>query len=91
LSQGFLFVDVKPENFMMKVVPSGEEKLRFIDFGLMEKYTQYTSGGAQRERGSRAAVAGTHLYASLAVLRGEVPSRRDDVEAMVCTIYKHAL
>lgn len=71
---------------MIKITSSGEEKLRFIDFGLMEKFTQYMSGGGQRERGSRAVVAGTHLYASLAVLRGEVPSRRDDVEAVVTSM-----
>lgn len=81
LTQGYVFVDIKPDNFMIKRI-DGNDKLFFIDFGLMEKVTGYRSGGAQREETHRATVAGTVAYVSLGVHRGGTPSRRDDLEAM---------
>jgi hypothetical protein len=80
-SQGYLFVDVKPENFMIKNV-AGKEKVYFIDLGLMEKFTQYMAGGAQRAMAQRA-FAGTAKYSSLSVHAGGMPSRKDDIEAVV--------
>lgn len=80
-AKGYVFVDIKPENFMIKKV-NGKDKLFFIDFGLMEKITGYMTGGAQREEARRAVVAGTAAFVSLGVHRGGTPAKRDDLEAM---------
>ena len=75
---------MKPENFMLKSV-GGKEKVYFIDFGLMEKFISVMSG-KQREMQQRAEIAGTHLYVSLDVMNGKVPSPKDDVESLVSFI-----
>ena len=62
------------------------DKLYFIDYGLVEKYTSYVSGGAHKEQSDRKGVAGTPAFASLTVHEGCNPSRRDDIEALVIFI-----
>jgi serine/threonine protein kinase len=96
-AKGYLFVDVKPDNFMIKKDRhhrSGEheftsaDELYFVDFGLAEKFTQYLSNGAQRERTMRTGLAGTPSYASIDLLEGHSPCRKDDLEALVrCVVH----
>lgn len=91
--KGYLFVDVKPDNFMLRknhtyTLSDGtklDHKLYFVDFGLVEKYRTVQSGGAERERSTRTAIAGTPSFASIDVLSGFSPSRKDDIEALVQT------
>jgi serine/threonine protein kinase len=90
-NRGHLYVDVKPDNFMMlRDHPSAlsdgtimHSKLFFVDFGLVEKFTSVQAGGEERERTSRKAIAGTPSFASVDVLSGFSPSRKDDIEALV--------
>jgi tRNA A-37 threonylcarbamoyl transferase component Bud32 len=56
----FLFVDVKPDNFMMK-----GNKLFFVDYGIIEKYIDITTG-RHRELNAQAILQGTPAYSSLA-------------------------
>jgi serine/threonine protein kinase len=102
-SKGYLFVDVKPDNFMIRKSRSSSSSARgngggssneftladelfFVDFGLAEKFTQYMSNGAQRERTMRAGLAGTPSYASIDLLEGHSPCRKDDLEALVASL-----
>ena len=77
-----MYIDIKPDNFMIKVT-NNVEKLYFIDFGLMEKFMSVMSAG-HREMQHRNVVAGTAQFVSVDVQNGSVPSRKDDIEAMVC-------
>lgn len=72
-SKGWLFIDIKPENFMLR----GEE-IVFIDYGLAERYL--TSKG-HRENISTD-FAGTTSYISLSVHQGSLASRRDELESL---------
>jgi serine/threonine protein kinase len=95
-SKGYLFVDVKPDNFMIRKSRSSTrnsteftlaDELFFVDFGLAEKFTQYMSNGAQRDRTMRAGLAGTPSYASIDLLEGHSPCRKDDLEALVASSF----
>ena len=113
-SQRLLFVDIKPDNFMLASSPSpgtggkrgnGERsrkasasssqssslvvsdicsRLRLIDFGLCESFRDMSSGagGHRADAYPDAPVVGTPEYASLNVLDGHTPSRRDDLESV---------
>lgn len=94
--KGYLFVDVKPHNFMIKKSTRSSssdpdfnphDELYFVDFGLAEKYVQYMSNGNERERTTRPGLAGTPSYASISLLEGYSPCRKDDLEALVCLSY----
>lgn len=97
-NRGYLYVDVKPDNFMimrdqhftLKDGTSMNNKLFFVDFGLVEKFTSVQAGGEERERTQRKGIAGTPNFASVDVLSGYSPSRKDDIEALVyiARIYK---
>lgn len=77
---GFLFVDVKPENFMLsKDGKTLADKIRMIDFGLVQSVKSI--GGHRPNEGS-SSLAGTPLYSSLHVHDGQTHSRRDDLEAL---------
>jgi serine/threonine protein kinase len=77
---GFLFVDVKPENFMLS--QDGKtlaEKIRMIDFALI----QLVRGiDGRRPNEGTSSIVGTPLYSSLNVHDGQTHSRRDDLEAL---------
>jgi serine/threonine protein kinase len=81
VKQGYVYIDIKPDNFMIKVT-NNVEKLYFIDFGLMEKFMSVMSAG-HREMQHRNVIAGTAQFVSVDVHNGGVPSRKDDIEAMV--------
>lgn len=71
--KGFLFIDVKPENFMLR-----GDKVVFIDYGLMDRWA--SPNGHKPEMHS--AMVGTAAYASLSVQRNTTAGRRDDIEAL---------
>lgn len=87
-SKGHVFVDIKPDNFMILKASdhahefTSDDKLFFVDFGLVEKYTQYAGGGSHRPVANRNGVAGTPAFVSLSVHEGSLPCRKDDIEAM---------
>ena len=79
-----LFIDVKPENFMLGLPGTPEAKTVFlVDFGLVEKYT--ASSGAHKPQeglGAAGGGVGTPLFSSLACHQGTPAGRRDDLEAL---------
>lgn len=95
--RGYVFVDVKPENFMVLRGPRAAgttsrgadkdflpgDQIFFTDFGLMEKLRSYNGGGGQRENETRATLAGNACFCSLDVHACAVPAAKDDVEAVV--------
>ena len=92
--KGHIFVDVKPDNFMVSFAEKrstsnefgDEDRVVFVDYGLVEKFTAVMSGG-HKIQADRASVAGTPAFASLSVHQGSNPSRKDDIEALVCCMY----
>jgi serine/threonine protein kinase len=91
--RGYVFVDVKPDNFMVLKDPKAPadrsngdffpgDRVFFVDFGLMEKLRAY-NGGGQRENVTRATLAGNACYCSMDVHECAVPAAKDDVEALV--------
>lgn len=77
---GFLFVDVKPENFMLsKDGKTLADKVRMIDFGLIQTVKSMTG---HRPNEGTSSLVGTPLYSSLNVHDGQTHSRRDDLEAL---------
>ena len=57
-------------------------RIRLIDFGLVEKYRDLSKGGHREDAHPDAQFVGTPEYASINVLSGHTPSRRDDLEAV---------
>ncbi|KAL7426619.1 hypothetical protein ACHAXM_000540 [Skeletonema potamos] len=77
-TQNYLFQDVKPDNFMLSVA----NRIRLIDFGLVERYSEMASTSHREDAFPGAQLVGTPTYASLNVMGGHTPSRRDDLEAL---------
>lgn len=94
--KGFVFVDVKPENFMLSrssSTKSGKsagkssasdlsQRIRLIDFGLVEGIHDMSCSSHRENMHPGAALVGTPNYASLNVMSGHTVSRRDDLEAL---------
>ena len=88
---GNLFIDVKPENFMLASASSASNKkkdvsvgsrIRLIDFGLVERYGDMSTSKHRENMHPDAMLVGTPTYASLNIMEGHTPSRRDDLEAL---------
>ena len=91
---GNLFIDVKPENFMLGSSASADssakrckkesvgQRVRLIDFGLVERFGDMSSSKHRLDAFPDAALIGTPTYASLYIMSGHTPSRRDDLEAL---------
>ncbi len=91
-----LFVDVKPENFMIansKKIPSSSSssnmiiqhianRIRMIDFGLVESIKDASNNKHRIDNYPNSQVVGTPIYSSLNVLSGHTISRRDDLESV---------
>ena len=77
-SKGFLFVDTKPQNFMLG--NNDPKDLRFVDFGCVERWVAFNGSGARPQ--SKRALVGTPEFASLSCQEGNLPGRKDDIEAM---------
>jgi len=58
--------------------------VRLIDFGLVESYYDTMTNKHRQDcgGGNNNTIVGTPLYASIHVMEGHTPSRRDDVEAL---------
>jgi len=95
-----VFVDVKPENFMLAPscstggqssqkkgknmgsnVKAVADRLRMIDFGLVESFRDAVRGKHRLDMFPNGQLVGTPSYASLNVLSGHTVGRRDDLEA----------
>jgi len=70
--------DVKPENFLFGLGPKAAH-VYLVDFGLSRRYIEQ---GRHIPRRNNCSPVGTMRYASVNVLRGVTPSRRDDLEAL---------
>lgn len=87
-----LFVDVKPDNFMLVDIHSkakgkaAADNVRLIDFGLVENYMDRSKHGHRDDVGG--GLVGTPAYCSLNLHEGHTPSRRDDVESLGYVICK---
>ena len=57
-------------------------RIRLIDFGLVERYSEMASTSHREDAYPNAQLVGTPTYASLNVMGGHTPSRRDDLEAL---------
>lgn len=75
-----LVVDIKPENFMLAAGKSKnlESRIRILDLALVAPWVSISSH--RTNEGST--MAGTPMYVSLNVHKGETASRRDDLEAL---------
>jgi serine/threonine protein kinase len=79
-SKGFIHRDIKPDNFVMGL-GSASNQVFIIDFGLSKRYRdQNTHIHIPFVEGK--SLTGTARYASVAALRGQEQSRRDDLEAL---------
>mmetsp|Transcript_27555 Transcript_27555/g.55276 ORF Transcript_27555/g.55276 Transcript_27555/m.55276 type:complete len:622 (-) Transcript_27555:127-1992(-) len=93
-TQNYLFQDVKPDNFMLATPNNNTSRgkkssnnnvanrIRLIDFGLVERYSEMASSSHREDAFPGAQLVGTPTYASLNVMGGHTPSRRDDLEAL---------
>ncbi|KAL7552725.1 hypothetical protein ACHAWF_015961 [Thalassiosira exigua] len=93
--QGYVFVDVKTENFMLSGTSAASskkikkasnnsvgERVRLIDFGLVEMNNDMSSSKHRENAHPDAPLVGTPTYASLNVMGGHTASRRDDLESL---------
>lgn len=77
-SKGFLFVDSKPQNFMLR--NNDPRELVFVDFGCAERWVNFNGVGARPQ--STRELVGTPEFASLSCHQGNLPTRKDDIESM---------
>lgn len=80
-SKKYIYVDVKPENFMIEyITPNLEQiKLYAIDFGLVQ---QYIRNGKHRPFKYVKSRVGTINFMSIHMENRMLPSRRDDLESL---------
>ncbi|KMZ60331.1 Casein kinase I [Zostera marina] len=85
-SKGYVHGDVKPENFLLGLHGTPDEKKLFlVDLGLATKWKNST--GHHVEYDQRPDVfRGTVRYASVHAHLGRTASRRDDLESLVYTL-----
>ncbi|KAF7015685.1 hypothetical protein CFC21_029461 [Triticum aestivum] len=85
-SKGFVHGDVKPENFLLGLPGSPEEKKLFlIDLGLASRWRD--SSGQHVDYDQRPDIfRGTIRYASAHAHLGRTGSRRDDLESLAYTL-----
>lgn len=89
---GNLFIDVKPENFMLSKTSAAasskrntsdvSQRVRLIDFGLVERFGNMAACKHREDAYPNAPLVGTPTYASLNIMSGHTASLRDDVEAL---------
>ena len=72
-----LYVDIKPENFMISI---DKTRLYCVDFGLADKFTSAMSGKHKAQ--VFGSVVGTPTFLSTSCHMGSNPSRKDDIESI---------
>eukprot|EP00505_MAST-04D_sp_SCG-Rhode-Island_P003337 Stramenopile-MAST_4_protein_3337 len=72
---GYIYRDMKPQNFLVGHGMEGAGSLYILDFGLTKAVSDVTK---KRGRG----LVGTARYASISAHRGDPPSFRDDMESL---------
>ncbi|XP_030488630.1 casein kinase 1-like protein HD16 isoform X2 [Cannabis sativa] len=85
--KGFVHGDVKPENFLLGLPgTSNEKKLYLIDLGLASKWRDSPSGRHVEYDQKPDVFRGTVRYASVHAHLGRTGSRRDDLESLAYTL-----
>ncbi|KAK4769134.1 hypothetical protein SAY86_027284 [Trapa natans] len=85
--RGFVHGDVKPENFLLGLPGSADEKkLYLIDLGLASRWKDATSGQHVDYDQRPDVFRGTIRYASVHAHLGRTGSRRDDLESLAYTL-----
>ena len=77
-SKNYLYIDIKPENFMFKT--KEDENIKIIDFGLCQKYVDYRDNHIVSKQLSNP--IGTDFYASIRMMGCIQPGRIDDIECI---------
>ena len=86
---GFVVVDVKPENLMIAPKASLNSKesivdrVRMVDLGLFTTFRSVAGGSGHVPNDTSSQVQGTPLYASLNMHELNKASRRDDIESLL--------
>ncbi|KAL8041676.1 hypothetical protein ABFX02_10G179400 [Erythranthe guttata] len=85
--KGFVHGDVKPENFLLGLPGSADEKkLYLIDLGLASRWKDASSGQHVEYDQRPDIFRGTVRYASVHAHLGRTGSRRDDLESLAYTL-----
>lgn len=77
-SKHYLYIDIKPENFMFK--SKDDDTIKIIDFGLCQKYVDYKGQHIQSKKLSNP--IGTDLYSSIRMMSRIQCGRIDDIECI---------
>ncbi len=77
-SKHYLYIDIKPENFMFK--SRNDESIKSIHFGLCQKYMDYKGQHIQSKTLSNQ--IGTDLYSSIRMMSCIQSGRIDDIECI---------
>lgn len=86
-SKGYVHGDVKPENFLLGIPGTPEEKKLFlVDLGLATKWKDIATGRHVKYDQRPDVFRGTFRYASVHAHLGRTGSRRDDLESLAYTL-----
>lgn len=85
-AQGIVHRDLKPSNIMVVQTPTGEERVKVLDFGIAKILPQ--EGDKQMKLTQTGEVFGSPLYMSPEQCMGKPVDRRTDIYAMGCLIYE---
>ncbi|KAK3825681.1 MAG: hypothetical protein J3Q66DRAFT_377092 [Benniella sp.] len=78
--QGYVYRDVKPENFFMATY--NNPRLSIVDFGLVAPYRDASGKHLPNKGGTKKNKVGTARYASINIHCGREHARRDDLESV---------
>lgn len=80
-SQGFIHVDIKPDNFLI----SREGEVKLIDFTISQKIKK---GLSKMFAGKSKNIQGTRSYMSPEQIRGTIMDERTDIYSFGCVLYE---